>query len=191
MTNLVDILKSLREEGTETVPIDLLIDWLEDSQSKTEEERFIRSLRHASELEQYKAKNISNLEMFKSVITLGHNALKATFLINGSAAVALLAFLGNIWARTALYAQAQGLVWALAFFCLGVLFSAIATGFTWWSQDAYAMVSFGAKPRKGASPSGCPSGDRFKIAAVICAIASFLAFLSGMTSSLSAFFKVF
>lgn len=38
-----------------------------------------------------------NLEMLKATITTGQTALKSSLLINGGAAVAMLAFVGNMW----------------------------------------------------------------------------------------------
>lgn len=191
MSGLLKELKDLKEKGVETIHIGSLIEFLEEDRSESDKERFSQSLQHVAELERYKAENASRLEMFRSVIVLGHNAITATFLINGSAVIALLTFLGNIWARTSIHTQARGLAWSLAFFCSGVFFSAVARGLTWWSQNTYAKTAFGIVPPKGNSPTGCPFGDRLKWGAVGTTVLSLGCFFFGMYSSLRVFFDVF
>ena len=47
-------------------------------------------------VEERKAQQSSALEMFRSVITAGQNAIKTSLLMNGGATIALLAFLGKL-----------------------------------------------------------------------------------------------
>src|SRR5260221_1018675 len=61
--------------------------------SEADEGYQIRAHEHA--LEVYRQNSLSSLEMFRSVITYGTEALKAGMLTNGAAAGALLAFLGS------------------------------------------------------------------------------------------------
>ena len=74
--------------------------------------------------------------MFKAVIESGKTALTTVMLVNGGAAVALLAFIANMAAKVdspiKLYAIAGALMW----FVMGVLLAALATGTTYLTQSA-------------------------------------------------------
>jgi hypothetical protein len=89
--------------------------------------------------EQYKAECDSNLEEYKlkfqATVQSGQAALKSAFLINGGAAVALLAFIGNVWTKT--QANVNGLGFPLLLYVFGVLFPAVASGLTYLSQYQY------------------------------------------------------
>jgi hypothetical protein len=58
---------------------------------------------HEANLAQFKAQNTTNLtgwvENFRSVISYGQLAIKSAMLENGGAAVAVLAFIGNLWSK--------------------------------------------------------------------------------------------
>lgn len=79
-----------------------------------------------------------NLEMLRSVITIGQSALKSALLINGGAAVALLAFLGRLFTSESMPISIGCLSLALLQFVWGVLAAAIAAGATYFSQAGYA-----------------------------------------------------
>ncbi len=89
--------------------------------------------------EQYKAECDLNLEEYKlkfqAAVQAGQAALKSAFLINGGAAVALLAFIGNIWTKT--NANVSGLGFPLLLYVFGVWCPAIATGLTYLVQCQY------------------------------------------------------
>lgn len=69
-----------------------------------------------------------------SVITLGQNAIKTASLINGGAAVALLAFIGNVWDKGVDRATAILLARSISIFAAGVLSTALGSGATYCSQ---------------------------------------------------------
>lgn len=125
INELRGILTKCRNQGRTEVPIDNL-------------EVYISSVeQHATQCYDYqKMKNDSQLEMFRSVISSGANAIKAAMLINGGGAVALLAFAGKIQ-NTEIVADINYLAHALFYFCIGVLFSAIASGTTYATQRVY------------------------------------------------------
>jgi len=80
-------------------------------------------------LARFAAQNNARLEHYKTVNASGDVALKSAILINGGAAVALLAFLGNISKEDALSrAVTQQIPLPMLCFSVGVLFAAIATG---------------------------------------------------------------
>jgi hypothetical protein len=86
---------------------------------------------------QFKATCEANLEMFKSVILTGQSAIKSSILINGGAAVALLAFIGKIWTESQTQITTQLLISGLGYFVTGVLMGAFTSGFTYLSQLSY------------------------------------------------------
>jgi len=88
-----------------------------------------------------------NLEMLRSVITVGQSALKSALLINGGAAVAVLAFLGRLFTGESASLSIGCLSLALLLFVWGVLAAAVAAGATYLSQAGYGG-EFGSWSRK-------------------------------------------
>ena len=78
-------------------------------------------MQHQSNLAQYDAQNAWELQMFKSVILAGQTALKSTILINGGAAVALLAFIGSVWDKTTDENVVRKLLISMLLFVAGVI----------------------------------------------------------------------
>jgi hypothetical protein len=142
-------LNEVHGEGNQFIHIQSLINFLESLEKDASMSIEMRKLQHKSNLEWYKAQRqfeienyraqvLSNAEMFKSVIQTGQGALKASFFINGGAAVALLAFIGNIWTKIQGPAVVTALISSLISFGGGVLLGAIATGTTYLGQVTYA-----------------------------------------------------
>lgn len=142
-------LKQTKEQGHSTVSIDAMENYLLLFDKDVENDTYYTSLNHEAELAKFKAENDRNiahannetahsLEMFKSVITAGQAALKAGMVVNGGAAVALLAFAGKIWETQTSQTVANSLTSSILVFCLGVLSAAFATGTTYLSQFAFS-----------------------------------------------------
>ncbi len=74
---------------------------------------------------------LGKIEEFKSVISLAQTALKIPILINGGAAIAILALIGNTWSKNSL---STDLAKSLLFFSFGVLLAAIGTGVSYLTQ---------------------------------------------------------
>jgi len=112
-----------------------------------------------------------NLEMLRATITTGQTALKSSLLINGGAAVAMLAFVGNLIGRKESH---QGLLnfipESLVCFVFGVLSAAIAAGCSYFSQAGYGG-EFGKASRK--------IGVIGHLVAVIAVVASYVLFGRG------------
>lgn len=93
-------------------------------------------------LAQYNAERAAELtrytEMFKSVIIAGQAALKSAILINGGAAVALLAFIGSVFKVSQNNEVVTTLSHAMFCFVIGVLSGAIASGVVYITQFVYA-----------------------------------------------------
>ncbi len=82
-----------------------------------------------------------SIEGFRQVIALGQSTLKSLMLINGGAAVALLAFLGNLVTRTD-SSHIVPFAGSMRLFVIGVFLSAVAYATTYFSQLFYS----GEKP---------------------------------------------
>lgn len=98
-------------------------------------------------IEQYKAEmqsrneynkqvHESNLEMFRSVITSGQNAIKSSLLLNGGAAVAMLAFIANIARDKA--ERAAYFAPSIEPFAYGALAIVMTSGLTYLGQSCLA-----------------------------------------------------
>ncbi|TLF44794.1 hypothetical protein FEI13_18615 [Halomonas urmiana] len=89
-----------------------------------------------SSVEDRKALQASSLEMFRSVITAGQNALRTALLMNGGATVALLAFLGKLTTENP--DKLSTFAGSLMIFTFGVFITGLVSGFTYLSQWFYA-----------------------------------------------------
>lgn len=78
-----------------------------------------------------------SLEGFRQVIALGQSTLKSIMLINGGAAVALLAFLGNLITRSGSSTSIVAFADSMRMFVVGVFLAAIAYATTYFSQLFY------------------------------------------------------
>jgi hypothetical protein len=87
-------------------------------------------------VEEHKNIHAHGVEMFRSVIQAGQNALRSAFLMNGGASVALLAFVGHL--SSVAPKKVPMLAPSLATFVGGVLVAALASGVTYLSQWFYA-----------------------------------------------------
>ena len=123
-------------------------------------------MEHQSQLAQYNAESARRVEMFKSVITAGQSALKSAILINGGAAVAILAFVGSIWEKSIALCTVIYLLVAMGLFTVGVLLGAVASGLTYLAQRAYAQ-----EREKG--------GNRLNVAIISCVVVAYVLFLVG------------
>lgn len=81
--------------------------------------------------------NSWNLEGFRQVIALGQSTLKSIMLINGGAAVALLAFLGNLVSGNPSNIPLLPFANSMQAFVVGVFLAAVAYGLTYLSQLCY------------------------------------------------------
>jgi|SRR6266566_2284100 len=110
------------------------------------------------------------LEMFRTVIASGQNALKSSFLINGGAAVALLAFIGHLVATPPATHLVPDFAWPLAFFVIGVGVTAIATGFTYLTQALFHRQWLRV-------------GNLLNVVTILLVVASYFTFAAGCYSA--------
>ncbi|MDQ7073427.1 MAG: hypothetical protein Q9N32_08265 [Gammaproteobacteria bacterium] len=109
--------------------------------------------------------------MFRSVITAGQSAIKSSFLLNGSAAVALLAFIGHL--ATIDKSYVAFFAPSLLPFAYGVLVIAVTSGFTYLSQWLYASEH----------KSAVTAGFVFNIICIVLGLSSYGFFLWGLFST--------
>ena len=181
-----------KEKGQVVVSIEALLSFLggiKQQEARSPDNMSEQALIKQWELEnnrriaEFNAQSSANLtsrtEMFKSVIAYGQMALKSAMIINGGAAVALLAFIGNVWGKNTdksiifLLSRAEGA------FAWGVLMAAIAIGLTYFNQMLYE--------RAQASEKYMYIGYAFHVFVVLVAVASFLLFGYGIQQATDAF----
>src|SRR5205823_6150772 len=130
-------IEDIKSKGTAAIYCDNLIAYLNEVQNSPEPEpspldieRYKADLQNWIEANKYQHEG--RLEMFRSVITSGQNAIRSSFLLNGGAAVALLAFIGHLAQFKA--ERVPEFAACLLPFAYGVLAIAVTSGFTYLSQ---------------------------------------------------------
>ncbi len=175
ITDLKNTITAIKTQGNSTIPIAGLENYLSEMErinfgqesleaQNSEREEATRKFEH--EMEVWK---VNAPLMFNSVIEAGLSALKSATLINGGAAVSLLAFLGNLLTKDPPYGTIypiHALSQAMLIFFLGVGFSGVATAARYFSQATYSSKNEFL-------------GDFFRWVAIILALLSFGAFFYG------------
>jgi hypothetical protein len=165
-----------------------LLDLLDKEVTATDQSRDRANALAQLEIEKYKAELASwvsktqhvsawELEGFKQVIALGQSAIKSVTLINGGAAVALLAFIGHLAVAATSKYQITPFAESLRYFVAGVLCSALASGTTYLSQYFYS--------RSGKWWAAL--AITFHLATVLVTICAFAAFIQGASLAYHAF----
>jgi len=167
-------LAEVKAQGQSTVAIEALENYLGGLEKDASLSFEMRKLEYQQTLAHYDAQTKSQLEMFKSVIDAGKEALNATLLINGGAVVAFLGFLGSMLSKGGSEALGLKLTIPLLFFGFGVLFGALGFGFRYCAQFTYARQWIKA-------------GHIFNVISVLFATAAYTAFGYGVYVAYSAF----
>lgn len=177
---LKETIQEVKNNGTAAIYCDNLIAYLEDVSSspshhptEVELEKYKADLQ--LHIEQNKNYHASQLEMFRSVITLGQNAIRTSFLMNGGASVAILAFIGHL-----AQIKPQSVISfanVLLPFVLGVFAMAITAGFTYLSQWLYASPNVSAQKW----------GFWLNLVCIFTGISSYAFFIWGMCRAYNAF----
>jgi len=176
------LLESVRDikKHSESIHCDNLITYLESAIATTPSEATTDQIEHLKAqlqlmVEREKSNYANDLEMFRSVIQSGQNAVKSALLMNGGAAVALLAYIGKLTEtqqlRIPVFAE------ALAIFVLGVFAIVVSSGSTYLSQWFYAEEATW-KQRVGLG---------FNLFSITLGLASYGFFIWGMSVAYSAF----
>lgn len=170
------LIENIKSKGTSVIYCDDLIAYLNEIQNSPEVEPSLAEIeRFKADLQNWveanKHQHEQQLEMFRSVISSGQGAIKSSFLLNGGAAVALLAFISHLAqfspAKVAMFAP------CLLPFSLGVMAVAVTSGFTYLSQWLYSSPD--ASARK--------AGFVFNILCVLLGLGSYALFAWGLFST--------
>lgn len=140
---------SVKHQKQEVISVDALIAYLDALKTHTDVAEEINKRKFESDLEtfranhekylaHYEAQQSVALEAYRSVIIYGGATLRSAMLINGGAAAALLAFIGNIWTKGIEQAAVGSLTKSISFFAFGVLIAAVGTAGSYFTQYCYS-----------------------------------------------------
>ncbi len=134
-------IEDIKMKGTTAIDCDNLIAYLSEAEklkdvdpTAIEIEMLKANLQYGIEFNKHTYQE--RLEMFKSVIVAGQGAINSSLLLNGGAAVAVLAFISRVAESKPTKVPLFGD--CLLGFAFGVLAIAMASGFTYLSQWLYA-----------------------------------------------------
>lgn len=88
-------------------------------------------------IERMRLGHTEQLELFRAAISAGQSAMKAGFLVNGAAAVALLAFIGNATSSGVAKGFVGPLALPLLLYVLGAFLGVVSQGFVYLAQVGY------------------------------------------------------
>jgi hypothetical protein len=170
------MIEDIKSKGTAAIYCDNIIAYLNEVQNSPEPdptpldfERYKADLQNWIETKKYEYEG--SLEMFRSVITSGQGAIKSSFLLNGGAAVALLAFIAHLAEYNA--GKVPELAACLLPFAFGVLSIVVTSGSTYLSQWSFASHRDGAKK----------AGFALNILCILLGIASYVLFTYGLMAT--------
>ena len=179
--SIYSAMENLQQQGKKEVELEALKNYLAHIISKLGEsggqlpeadlERYRAELAMWVQGQDIKAQH--SIAMFQSVTASGQSALKASFLINGGSAAALLAFIGTMWGQS--QCLAKGLAASLLYFMYGVLISAFASGTTYLSQASYA----------GTSQRCQTMGNVINAISIFCVLSTYACFYLGIHTAYS------
>ena len=175
-------LNKTKEQGEKVVTLDALdsyLDGLKESITKNEKVDIkLSDYEHERGLAHYDAIQAQNREMLRATITYSQAALKSIIIINGGAAAAILAFIGNVWSVSISATTASGLTNSILLFGFGLLSASLGTAFTYLTQYCYM------EERK-------EWGSGLHITTLVLVLISFVLFGFGLHEAYSGFFDHF
>lgn len=174
------MIQDIKSKGTAAIYCDNIIAYLDEVQSSPESEPTQVDIeRYRADLQNWieanKHQHEGNLEMFRSVITSGQNAIKSSLLLNGGAAVALLAFIAHLAEVRA--DKVPEFAACLLPFAFGVLAIVVTSGCTYLSQWFYSGQLSWAKR----------AGFVLNILCILLGISSYVLFTYGLLTSYGVF----
>ena len=131
------------------------------------------------------------LESWRSAAAFAGAALKSAILLNGAAALAMLAFIANQWSVPAEGKEAAKdaavLVPALRHFVVGVFSAVLATGFGYFSAFAENRgLWYWVKDKEKVHKTLFTLGWAFSIVAIVCVVYAYVRFWLGMEAGIAA-----
>lgn len=174
-------IEDVEKAGQSTVPTSNLKAYIDTlaMDAMRQEQGLVASTdqQRAHALEVWKTQVSMSAEMLKATVEAGQTALKSAILINGGAAVAMLAFVGNVVTKSDLRPGAPLLSHmgaALIVFVLGTGSAGTSTAFRYLSQHCYGETS-----HANTKSLWKIWGDRAAIVSILLGVASFAAFFAG------------
>lgn len=167
-------LNDVQQNGQDFVSTEAMLEFIARLELNASDASEVTKLQHASNLAQHRAIHESNLEMFKSVLEAGRTALTSCILVNGGAAVALLAYIGNLLSKNPDAVAPASIVAGLICFSTAVLFGALATGVRYLSQACFAK-------------RWLKSGNGFNILSILLVLGAYILFACGIVGAYRAF----
>ena len=134
-TKMKDGVEKAKSRGVTAIPCENIIAYLDEILKASESSSVDFELYKQEERFQHE----SNLEMFRSVISSGLGAIKSAFILNGAAAVALLAFIGHLIQLSG--DKIPDFSFCLLLFSIGALAAALTSGFAYLCQKCYSNYS--------------------------------------------------
>jgi hypothetical protein len=134
-------LSKLKNSGSETIPIEDLEKYLTSVAESADNSIELQKLELQRSVANYDAENKFSIEMFRSVIEAGREALKAALIMNGGAVIAMLGFLGTTVGKTNSNTLGLALTLPLAVFGFGVFSVGAAFVGMYLSQYFYRRAS--------------------------------------------------
>ena len=187
LESLKNELTEMRKKGLEKVSIDALLAFLDSPQEEGESNPYLGRVN----IEQFRVINDASLESFRSTIAWGQTSVNSSFFLNGGACVALLAFIGSIWSKSALYSEAVGIVFYLRCFAFGVLATTISSGASYFSQGYYTHAIPETFQQGDHKRPQTQKGNCWKNIAIALVVFSYCAFFVGVFSAATAMKEVF
>jgi len=173
-------IEDIKSKGTAAIYCDNIISYLnevlnspEPNPTAVDIEKYKADLQNW--IETNKRNHEGQLEMFRSVISSGQQAIKSSFLLNGGAAVALLAFIAHLTQTD--NAKIPEFGCRLLPFAFGVLAISVTSGCTYLSQWLYASLNLVARKW----------GFKLNVLCIILGISSYGFFIWGLFSTYGLF----
>ncbi len=170
------MIEDIKSKGTAAIYCDNIISYLNEVQNSPDPEptqvaieRYKADLQNWIEANKYQHEG--HLEMFRSVIASGQSAMKSSFMLNGGAAVALLAFIAHLAEFRA--DKVPEFSACLLPFAFGVLAIVIASGCTYLSQLLFSNAREGVRK----------AGFWVNILCICLGIASYVLFICGLLAT--------
>ena len=184
---LVSAFKQQLEGGNTQLSTDAVLEYLKQHQREiqaADSPTQIDIKRYEAELQKWiedcRSANESDLESVRATISAGQNALRSAFVMNGGAAVAILAFVGHLAAVNPGHIAdfSKSMLWFVA----GVGAISIASGTTYLSQWFYSDW----EQRLWAMRAGLG----INVISIILGLASYGLFIKGALVAYDAFLRI-
>jgi hypothetical protein len=148
---LIKTLQDLERDGVAQVSTEGVITYLHETlhllEAQTNELSGAHLEKYKTELqvwaEAQKSVHPLNIELFKSTINAGQNAIRSSFLMNGAATISLLTFIGKLTDSSP--EKIPLFSCSLILFVIGVGLAGLASGITYCTQWFYATSNYETK----------------------------------------------